>query len=441
MKNSISRRDFFKKTAVTGSGFALGNLLMMNRTLAFSRNYGDVFIQKGRETLCAVKSTEMEKIEQAAAKAAATLASGKNIYSEVTIGHMMFQETNNDRIGNPGIFKTLPREASNPPEVYQAMQPGDFFIANYPHQYCLDAHKRGVYVVGVTSPFVPDKNSGDYVNPWAEGYFMTQVSDLVIESYTPHSEGLVPIPEIPVAPVFPGSELTLSLIYWMLNAELADKIANGNSSKPLEKATEYYNIALQRYDEAARQIHTLKDAGANAAERILKGSKFYIYDKRNELVGEASGRASGLMLTNGIGPDLKTLKYGDILVIGAYSSDDKQDIDVAKRAREIGAWIVGIGPTGTEGDTSGERTLKLVDVPLDNRSPDQWGCIPIQGRAEKICPTSGITNAMLFWSFQAHMTGEMIERGAVPYIWMGFHLKGGREYDNAMRPFFMKRGY
>ena len=439
--NDFTRRNFIKKTSALGAGIMLGAGLKAGSSEASDKNYGDEYILRGRETMEAVRATEVEKIERAAAMAASALAAGKKIYSEVTIGHMMHIETADDRIGNPALFRTLPGWASNPAEEYLKMQAGDFFITNYPVQHCMDAHNRGVKVVGVTSPFIPDEESGDSINPWAEGYFISHVSDLIIDSKTPHSEGIVDVTEIPAVPLFPGSALTLTLIYWMLNAELADKIAQDHASKPMEKALEYYNIAMERYNEAALQIGEIKQAGVIAAERILNGAKFYIYDKHNALTSEACGRASGLMLSNGINADLANLKYGDILVMGMNSSNDPQDIKVAQKAKKLGAWVVGIGPKGTDGITSGERTLQFVDVPLDNRSGDSWGCIGIKGRTKKICPTGGITNAMLFWAFQAQMVAEMVKRGEVPYIWMGFHIKEGRDYDNAMRPLFLKRGY
>jgi hypothetical protein len=35
----------------------------------------------------------------------------------------------------------------------------------------------------------------------------------------------------------------------------------------------------------------------------------------------------------------------------------------------------------------------------------------------------------------------MVRRGFVPWFWMGFFQVGGKEYDDAVRPFFLKQGY
>ncbi len=441
MATTISRRQALRYSSFVGAGAALSGLFRILPASAGTKDYGDEYIAKGRKHLTLVREEELERIERAAGMAASSLAAGKKIYSEVTIGHMMFQETRDDRIGNPRLFTTLPQWTGNPADEYLKMQKGDFFITNYPYQHCMDAHERGVFVTGVTSPFVPSAETAEFVNPWAEGYYVKHVSDIVIECKTPYTEGIVNVTEVPEVPLFPGSELTLALIYWMVNAELANKVTNGQSAKPKEKAEEYYEIAMARYDEAALQIAEIKQAALLVAERIINGASFHVFDQKGELTSEACGRASGLMMTQGTNAKLANVKFGDILVLGAYSSDDPLDIDVAKRAREKGAWVVGIGPMGTEGNSSGERTLKHVHLALDNRSWDNWGCVPVGGMDRKICPTSGITSAMLFWALQAQMVTEMLKKGEVPYVWMGFHLKGGREYDNAMRPLFLKRGY
>ena len=45
------------------------------------------------------------------------------------------------------------------------------------------------------------------------------------------------------------------------------------------------------------------------------------------------------------------------------------------------------------------------------------------------------------WRRQAELIGEMITRGAVPYVWKAFSLEGGEEYNNAVRLLFKQRGY
>ncbi len=300
-------------SSLFGAGTALSVIFGALPASSRTKDYGDEFIKKGRKHLLLVGEKEIEHIERAANMAASSLTAGQKIYSEVTIGHMMFQETRDERIGNPKLFRTLPKWMGNSADEYLKMQKGDFFMTNYPYQHCLDARARGVLVTGVTSPFVPDEKSAAHVNSWAEGYSIKQVSDIVIDCKTPHTEGIVNVTEIPEIALFPGSELTLALIYWMVNAELANKVMNGHNASSKKKAEEYFEILMARYDEAALQIADIKHGAQIAAERVINGAKFYVYERTGELTSEACQRASGLMLTQKTNAKLNNLKYGDFL--------------------------------------------------------------------------------------------------------------------------------
>ncbi len=65
----------------------------------------------------------------------------------------------------------------------------------------------------------------------------------------------------------------------------------------------------------------------------------------------------------------------------------------------------------------------------------------VPGYSEPVCPTSGLVNAVLLWMLTAQLVGEMIREGEPPAVYMGVHLKGGREHNEQMRTVFERRGY
>ena len=67
--------------------------------------------------------------------------------------------------------------------------------------------------------------------------------------------------------------------------------------------------------------------------------------------------------------------------------------------------------------------------------------IAVKGFDEKVCPLSGLSGLLVLWMLTAQWTDHMASRGEMPYYWQGFHENGGREYDNSVRPYFLKRGY
>ena len=100
-----------------------------------------------------------------------------------------------------------------------------------------------------------------------------------------------------------------------------------------------------------------------------------------------------------------------------------------------------ITPFSTDGDASGERLYKEVDAAFNNYSPESWGVVPIKGLDQKVCPTTGVIGDLILWLIVAQWTHTMAERGEFPYFWKGFFMKNGREYNNAVLPYFNARGW
>jgi hypothetical protein len=124
-----------------------------------------------------------------------------------------------------------------------------------------------------------------------------------------------------------------------------------------------------------------------------------------------------------------------VFLIAAVGPDDPQELAWADEARANGNFIVGIGPSENDG------LAGRCDVYFDDRCGEPAGVIAVPGRAERICPATGILNNIIAYMLTAQFVDEMCRRGAVPYFWMGFYREGGKAYSDIMRPFFLERGY
>ena len=103
---------------------------------------------------------------------------------------------------------------------------------------------------------------------------------------------------------------------------------------------------------------------------------------------------------------------------------------MVRGARERGAYTVAIGP---EGKTISSADVGLIDFGWE-------GAVEVQGYG-RICPTSGLLNAVLLWMLTARLVQEMIGLGEVPSVYMGIHLRGGRERNEEAMEAFRRRGY
>ncbi|MBN1293069.1 MAG: hypothetical protein JXB48_14610, partial [Candidatus Latescibacteria bacterium] len=131
----------------------------------------------------------------------------------------------------------------------------------------------------------------------------------------------------------------------------------------------------------------------------------------------------------------------DIVLIGSVRSFQDQEIEVARTARGKGSYTVVFCPYSTDGDASGVRLFKEVDEAFNTYCNEREGVIEVKGFPEKVSPLSGLTGNLIHWMLMAQWAYHMARRGEMPHFYRGIHENGGLEYDNAVRPFFLERGY
>jgi uncharacterized phosphosugar-binding protein len=164
-----------------------------------------------------------------------------------------------------------------------------------------------------------------------------------------------------------------------------------------------------------------------------------VYGANHALVSDAVGVACGPMVTRVYNEG--EVKAGDVVLIGAYTSNHPDELATARICRERGAYVVAIGPYSTEGDVSEARLFKEADVAINTYSPESWGVVPVPDRQMPVCPTTGVIGDIAMWLLIAAWTEEMDHRGAFPYFWKGFFMKDGRDYNDRLRPYFEARGW
>jgi len=129
------------------------------------------------------------------------------------------------------------------------------------------------------------------------------------------------------------------------------------------------------------------------------------------------------------------MKKGDVHLLATIEPDSEKIVNEAKKAKEMGMFTVSIAPANSL------QIRRYSDVFIDNFCPEGGGLMDITGFAEKVGVASGVMNNMLMWIFTAQFIDEMVRRGWIPWFWMGFYQVGGREYDEAIKPFFQKQGF
>jgi hypothetical protein len=281
---------------------------------------------------------------------------------------------------------------------------------------------------------------------------LEEISDLIIDSQAPWDNGLVHAPQVPQLALCPSSGICQFAVYWACTASLANLIGTRRKGSSADPAKKYLDILLERF----AMVHTDRPKIDRIAEKwtdlvLEKHARMLVYGHpqdvqpydgaRNIFVNDSYICASSSMIADQYEKKANDVRDTDIILIGAFTSNNPLEIAVARRAREIGAYSNAFCPFATDGDSSGLRLFKEVDDAVNTYADESAGVIAVPGFEKKVSPVAGLTGDLVLWMLTAQWTDHMAQRGEMPYYWKGYHENGGREYDDLALPRYQKRGY
>ena len=419
-------------------------LLVSNNQAFESRlnNFADLFIRGSYDILHMIKIRELGKLGQACKIATKRKLAGGTIASKIGTPHITWAgECDSNRPGNPNIApETIDFNRKHNPII--GLGEGDFIITAHPGNEVLEARKKGAFVLGVGYAMMTNRYSPPGYNDWPDRPIET-CADIMFYTWGPFEDGLITPKLTPNLKICPTSPMA-AVAYWLIMAQLAHNLAYKDISGTFKAAEAYLDSIMIRLDRFHQNhLADVNCAGEIIAEKVLSGGKIYPWSGRPEFWVEANGTAGGLMGVNKLDPDNIKVTDKDVLILACAEATPENEIEVAKKVKEKGAWIVGIYPSKRDDNFSMKPLRDICDMSLDNYSGDVQGIFDIPGYDEKIIPASGTMNNLIFWAIVAAYVQAMESRGEAPYYWMSYHVDGGagHVYDDSIRPYFIKRGY
>jgi len=462
MHSTVSRRTLLARACAAGAGMiaAAGTGSEGAVDTAFrtgftppEKAFMDMYYDGILDIAHGIRDTQIGNISKAMETAWELSRKGGNVYSHVNYGHYAMYAGSRDRPGQPWV---LPQCGITPTkEEFDAMKEGDFLITDRIEPGTIEVRKRGVYVVGVTNNYYKFyKTPPGGLRPDRMEISIEEVSDLVIDSQVPWDNGLVAAPQVPQFKLCPSTGIAQFLVYWACTASLANLIGTKGKGSSTEPAETYLDLAIERFRMIGTDRPKIDYVAEKWADLVLgEKARLLVYGHnqdaatygptqcRNMFVNDAVICASSSMIAQTFTEHDDDLRASDIVLIGAFTSDNPDEIRVARFSRDVGAYTVAFCPYGTDGDASGVRLFKEVDAAFNSYSDESAGVIAVPGFDEKVSPLSGLTGNLIHWMLTAQWTDHMARRGEMPYYWQGYHENGGQEYDKAVLPFFEKRGY
>ncbi len=457
MQKKVTRRGFVAGAAAFGAAMASAAGAQSKADYAFATNFKapekcfmDQYYDGMLEIAQNIRATQVGAMAKAMEKAYELQRKGGKIYSHMLTGHLAMFTGSPDEHGQPGVLPQ--RSDRKTKEDFAAMKKGDFLLTNGSGAGIEEARKKGVYVVGITNNYIRTAKTPDGFLRRENTTRIEDICDMVIDSHVPYYNGLVNAPQLPQFRICPSSGNAMALVYWSMTGALANLIGTkgkGSSTEPIEK---YLDLALERYlmigtdrpkvDWVAEKFADL--VLAHKARLLVYGHPQQVepYDgTKNMFVNEAYIVASGTMIAGQYDREASTMKKNDILLLGAFTSDNADEIRVARHGKNVGAYTVAFTPYATDDDSSGLRLFKEVDDAFNTYSDESEGVLDIPGFPKKVSPLTGFTGNVVHWLLMAQWTDHMARRGEMPYYWQGYHEAQGQAYDAAVKPLYDQRGY
>jgi len=198
-------------------------------------------------------------------------------------------------------------------------------------------------------------------------------------------------------------------------------------------ASQYISKVDEQLDSLMNQSEVIKKAGNVLAGAVLDGKKVYVADRYGILDAELVERASGPAFFRSYKKHGDSIQNGDVVILSAFHTDDRDDRDILDNARALGAVIITISPNGP--------LSQAADISLNNNDDGTNGVITVTGMNKSFAPVSGIMNAALAWTLVAETTEIFISKGEIPTVYRGGYLKEGREKNTEARKRYKSLGY
>jgi uncharacterized phosphosugar-binding protein len=228
------------------------------------------------------------------------------------------------------------------------------------------------------------------------------------------------------------------------------------------------------------QLVVIDEAAQLIAQKVANGAVVHLFDNGHLLSHETVTRAGGLMIMTPISFTITTnnparerpgvnstkrrlfpqegeklLKYlldqsnltsGDVLIINSVSGKNVIPVELALEAKRRGVYVIAItsitySKTLKSLHSSGKRLFEVADLVIDNCGVVGDALLEVEGLEAKICPSSGVTAAVIIWMLTAQLVTHLLKLGITPSVYKSINLEGAIDYNHKQKERYLEKGY
>ena len=241
-------------------------------------------------------------------------------------------------------------------------------------------------------------------------------------------------------------------------------------------AQQYVRRLKELIDKIERtQVEKIDEAAKIIAQRVSEGAVVHIFDNGHLLSNEAVERAGGLMLMIPLkftvtvnNPardrgdsstaqseevlvkyivDKSQLQNGDVLIINSVSGINVRPVELALEAKRRGVYLITItslaySKVHNSLHSSGRRLFEVADLVIDNCGEEGDALLEVEGMEPKICPSSGVTAAIIIWMLTAQIIVHLLELRIIPSVYKSMGLgDDALTFNNQQLERYKEEGY
>ncbi|MYW05755.1 SIS domain-containing protein [Streptomyces sp. SID3343] len=214
------------------------------------------------------------------------------------------------------------------------------------------------------------------------------------------------------------------------------------------------------------ELPTIDDASDRIAGALAAGGRLFVFGGGHSALAaqDVIYRAGGLILANPLiapGNDLTVrpittstaveklaelagpvldgagLRAGDVLVVISLSGRNGLPVEMARQARERGAFVVGVTSVPASRaepprHSSGTRVLDNCDVVVDTAIAVGDAALEVEGVPQRVGPTSGVVCSAVMQTLMVGVIGHLVSRGVEPPVFMSANIDGGAAWNERL---------
>jgi uncharacterized phosphosugar-binding protein len=235
----------------------------------------------------------------------------------------------------------------------------------------------------------------------------------------------------------------------------------------VELGARYLDAAIALLERLRdEELPTIDHAAERIADALADGGRLFVFGGGHSALAaqDVVYRAGGLILANPLiapGNDLAVrpitvssaveklaelagpildgagLRAGDVLVVISLSGRNGLPVEMARRARDLGAFVVGVtsipaSKAESARHPSGTRVFDNCDVVLDTAIAAGDAALEVDGVPQRIGPTSGVVCSAVMQTLMVGVIGHLVSRGVEPPVFMSANVDGGAAWNERL---------